>query len=679
MARELRDDRAVADALSGLALSHLLLGDVRKAHGYLTEAEPLYEKVGDAFGLATLYNGLGATNAQLKRTGEAAGYYERSLALRRKAGNLQGQAASLLGLCSLGNSGSGEEALGIARRLGVKQTIGRSLRCLGDLDRKAGRWEAARGRLGEAVVTFRSTGADAVDLSLALASLGAVELRLGNLQKALEILKEAQGLVEAERTGLSGDLRASLRAARGDLYSLEVAVLMAMHGRDARGGFDALALAASERGRARSLIESVADARLDLREAMTAEQLGKEEALRARVAGARGVGEREKAERELDVHLIAARGAAVSAFAKAQYAGALGVEAIRREVLGSGRALVEYVLGESKSYVFVLGASGLVSAELPGRAEIEREVAAYRKEVAERVTGLTVAGAMGRYSVSSRKMYSLLVGPVEKALAGNRELIVVPDGVLAYVPFETLTGAGPLVAKFAIAYAPSASALAGLRTRAGAAVGGTLLAMGDPVYGPAAGLAERGVGLAQLPNTRGEVTAIGALFGAGERRIYLGAEAKVGQLKGADLLGVRYLHVAAHGVVDEEAPGRSGVVLSDGVLEVPEILRLRMQAEMVTLSACQTGLGKVLAGEGVMGLSRAFLFAGARSVVVSLWNVNDAATAELMKAFYGNLKRGVGAAEALRLAKLGLANGAQRAWRHPYFWAGFVFVGDGVR
>jgi hypothetical protein len=181
---------------------------------------------------------------------------------------------------------------------------------------------------------------------------------------------------------------------------------------------------------------------------MTADQLRKEEALRARVAGARGVGEREKAERELDVHLIAARGAAVSAFAKAQYAGALGVEAIRREVLGSGRALVEYVLGESKSYVFVLGASGLVSAELPGRAEIEREVAAYRRELSERVTGLTVAGAMGRYSVSSRKMYSLLLGPVEKALAGNRELIVVPDGVLAYVPFETLTGDGPLVAKF---------------------------------------------------------------------------------------------------------------------------------------------------------------------------------------------------------------------------------------
>lgn len=191
-------------------------------------------------------------------------------------------------------------------------------------------------------------------------------------------------------------------------------------------------------GGGQRLIESVADARLELREAMTAEQLGKEEEFAggARVAGARGVAEREKAERELDVHMIAARGAAVSAFAKAQYAGALGVEAIRREVLGNGRALVEYVLGESKSYVFVLSSGGLVSAELPGRAEIETQVAAYRRELSERVTGLTVAGAMGRYSAASRRMYALLVGPVEKALAGSRELVVVPDGVLAYVPFD---------------------------------------------------------------------------------------------------------------------------------------------------------------------------------------------------------------------------------------------------
>lgn len=128
-------------------------------------------------------------------------------------------------------------------------------------------------------------------------------------------------------------------------------------------------------------------------------------------------------------------------------------------------------------------------------------------------------------------------------------------------------------------------------------------------------------------------------------------------------------------------PARSGVVLSlgggeGGVLHVPEIMRPQLNAEMVTLSACQTGLGQVLAGESVMGLSRAFLFAGARSVVVSLWNVNDAATAELMTAFYRNMRNGAPREEALRQAKLALLPGGQKTWRHPYFWVPFLFVGD---
>lgn len=108
-------------------------------------------------------------------------------------------------------------------------------------------------------------------------------------------------------------------------------------------------------------------------------------------------------------------------------------------------------------------------------------------------------------------------------------------------------------------------------------------------------------------------------------------------------------------------------------------MRLRLNADMVTLSACQTGLGKVLAGEGVMGLTRAFLYAGAQSLVVSLWSVNDAATAELMKGFYGNLKAGMARDEALRQAKLSLMRRPGGSWRHPHFWAPFVFVGDSGR
>ena len=135
-------------------------------------------------------------------------------------------------------------------------------------------------------------------------------------------------------------------------------------------------------------------------------------------------------------------------------------------------------------------------------------------------------------------------------------------------------------------------------------------------------------------------------------------------------------------MIDEEYPARSGIILAtardskeDGALQMSEVMRLKLNADLVTLSACRTGLGKLLNGEGIIGLTRAFLYAGADSVVVSLWNVNDMATATLMKSFYKNLKQGMSKDEALRRAKLELINGQKQAWRHPYYWASFVLVG----
>lgn len=142
------------------------------------------------------------------------------------------------------------------------------------------------------------------------------------------------------------------------------------------------------------------------------------------------------------------------------------------------------------------------------------------------------------------------------------------------------------------------------------------------------------------------------------------------------------MHFAAHGIIDEAYPARSGIVLSaeqdskeDGVLQTSEVMRLKLNADLVTLSACRSGLGKLLNGERVIGLTRAFLYAGADSVVMSLWNVNDVATASLMKSFYKTLQQGKSKDEALRQAKLELLRGQQRAWRHPYFWASFVLMG----
>lgn len=251
-----------------------------------------------------------------------------------------------------------------------------------------------------------------------------------------------------------------------------------------------------------------------------------------------------------------------------------------------------------------------------------------------------------------------------------------------------------LLERFAISYAPSASALAALQTikptRTIESKG--FIAFGDPVYAKTGATnldahlneaAVRNFDLKQLPYTRTEVNEIAALFPPSERRVFLGLDAQEQTVKAASLQQYRYVHFAAHSHVDEEQPARSGIILSmltdskeDGMLQMSEVMRLKLQADLVTLSACRTGLGKLLNGEGIIGLTRAFFYAGADSVAVSLWNVNDIATAALMKSFYQSLQQGKAKDEALREAKLELLKGPQRAWRHPYYWAAFVLVGE---
>lgn len=172
---------------------------------------------------------------------------------------------------------------------------------------------------------------------------------------------------------------------------------------------------------------------------------------------------------------------------------------------------------------------------------------------------------------------------------------------------------------------------------------------------------------------------IAALFPKGKSAIYLGSDAREATVKAEDLERYRYIHFAAHGILDEAHPSRSGLALTagggdqeDGILRVDEITGLRIRADVVTLSACGTGLGELVSGEGMLGLVRAFLYAGSSSVNVSLWNVNDAATASLMKDFYRNLSRSASAQEALRRAKISLIHQTGSPWRHPHFWAPFV-------
>jgi CHAT domain-containing protein len=339
---------------------------------------------------------------------------------------------------------------------------------------------------------------------------------------------------------------------------------------------------------------------------------------------------------------------------------------------------------------------------LPARKEIEKAVNAYLDVLAATPNHLHIERDLAKLRGQAEALFTTLLGRLAGQIEPGQRLIVVPDGLLHYLPFEALVHNGRyLVEDHEISYNSSASIL-GLWQDSGSRVDSVdqleLLAVGDPVFEPARKAmggkesrngfskrarqrrAARGLDFARLPRTRDEVQYIAGLFPPDRCKVLLGKESTEEAVKQESLRRYRRLHFATHSLIDEKSPGRSAVVLTpgdaaeDGFLEVGEISRLDLDCDLVVVSACQTGRGQLLSGEGIVGLSRAFLYAGARSVVVSLWNVSDISTGQLMKKFYQHLTGGMSNAAALRKAKLQMLSSGQET-RHPYYWSSFVMAG----
>jgi CHAT domain-containing protein len=281
-----------------------------------------------------------------------------------------------------------------------------------------------------------------------------------------------------------------------------------------------------------------------------------------------------------------------------------------------------------------------------------------------------------------------------------RNLIIVPDGPLHYLPFETLDLSGKyLIEEFAVSYAPSAAVLAELGVRNDQEAGqhrADIALFADPELNPAilsknganstggwmrALYVDEGLQISPIPSSAAEARAV-ARYADRASEIYTGEQASERRVKSERLDRFRIIHFATHGLVSRQSPARSALVLSsgeggeDGFLQAREIYNLRLASDLVVLSACQTARGRLLAGEGVEGLARAFLYAGARSVVASLWDVNDERATRFMESFYRYLSEGKSKSEALRAAKLDFLSHASAA---PRDWAAFVLIGDASR
>ncbi|MET0555383.1 MAG: CHAT domain-containing protein [Vicinamibacteria bacterium] len=409
-----------------------------------------------------------------------------------------------------------------------------------------------------------------------------------------------------------------------------------------------------------------------------------------------------------------------------------------RGLLDGETVLLEYLLGTEASYVFAVSREGLAVAELPGRAWLEARARRLHEALAARRIFLPdeddadrerrLAGADADGARTARELGAALLGPVAAQL-GRRSVLVVPDGALNYVPFAALPEPGAasdaslLVDRHDVVHLPSASVLSALRAKAGARIAPpkTLLVLADPVFEPTdprvrrhamrggrtpAALASRTgpslrslenadllasidrasgqAGLGRLPFTRQEAQAIVALLPPASARAALGFDATREAALSPAMADYRFVHFATHGHLDGDDPRLSALVLSlvdasggaqDGFLRLADVERMKLNADLVTLSACETALGEEIDGEGLVGLTRAFLEAGARRVLATLWRVDDDATASLMALFYrGILKDRLKPSEALAAAQRTMRTHPR--WSAPFYWAGASLQGE---
>ncbi|TRZ75247.1 MAG: CHAT domain-containing protein [Deltaproteobacteria bacterium] len=319
--------------------------------------------------------------------------------------------------------------------------------------------------------------------------------------------------------------------------------------------------------------------------------------------------------------------------------------------------LLEYYSTGKDWYVFIL-TSGSITAQKLAIIDLERDIEALRNTITDRNS----AG----YTQSTQALYRKLFAPITPVVK-TKKLIIVPHGALHYLPFSALSdGKEYLIDRFSIRTLPSASVLIFLQVRAKNTEAGTALIFGNPKLGDPK---------YDLKYAQDEALAIGKILP--KSKVLLRADATETILK-TDGSKYSFIHMAAHGNFDPDRPLNSALLLArdrdnDGLLRAGDLYNLSLNADLVTLSACETALGKVTTGDDVVGFTRGFLYAGARSLVSSLWQVDDQATRDLMLNFYTNLSK-MSKDEALRRAQLNV----KRQYPHPFYWAAFLLIGNAI-
>jgi len=721
--RNAKNQQGEADTLNYQALAFWAAEDYPKALAALDQALPIAREIKARLVEVAILNNYGRIYASMGDTRKALEYYSQALPLARAVSNRNGEAAML------NNIGFAHEALGDnARALDFHQQALKLSRDVGDRQREANvRYGIAR-----------------------------IESSRNRLRQSRNQIEQTIRIVESLRSKLaSPDLRAEYRASLQRYYDLHIDVLMRLHRRQPKSGFSAKALQVSEHARARSLIELLTEAGADIRQGVDQTLVEREREMQEQINDKtaeqiQSLGDKKKAEQVAaltqEIEQLSAELRNVQAqirqssprYAAITQPQPLTVREIQQKLLDASTVLLEYSLGEERSYLWAVTRDSLRSFTLPRREEIESKARRlyelitarnqFRPNESNQKKQTRIANADAESREVAVELSRILLGRAVMQL-GNRRLIIVADGALQYVPFAALPKFGsaasqPLIVHNEVVSLPSASTLAVLRREMAGrpAASKTIAVLADPVFeaedervktvavsagkkddkkteaattdpsrillvksATDTGAADAEFRIPRLPNTRREAETIMSLASSGSSKSAFDFSANRAAATSDELQPYRIVHFATHGFLNSLNPELSGLVLSlvdekgapqNGLLLAPEVYNLKLPStDLVVLSACQTGLGKEIRGEGVVGLTRGFMYAGAPRVVVSLWNVSDRATADLMKSFYqGMLSRRMRPAAALRAAQIELWK--QKQWQAPYYWAAFGLQGE---
>jgi CHAT domain-containing protein len=753
------DDRHLkATVLGGLGYVYDTLGEKQRALAYYEQVLSIFKDIGLAWCIAEAHLVIGKVRYSLGDNQPALFDYDTALAIfhslkmvRREATTLayiglvhdsQGDKAGALVYYrrSLALTPAGQDQRYRAYTLNY---IARILESFGEERRPLEYYRRA--------LALNRDASDPLGESSTLFNMARFQLGRGNLHEARTLIDAAVRIAEALRANVaSQDLRTSYFASIHQFYQLYVDVLMQLHKRQPDQGSDVLAFETSERARARSMLELLVEGRANFgqpsEESLLVRQAELQRALsiqaekQMQLLGRRHTEvEARSVLREIDQVIAEYDSVRARIRATSPHAALTQPRPSRlsemQQMLGDKDLLLEYSLGEARSYVWAVTRTTITAYELPSEEEIQRETRRlYELFTANQMrSGVTFAEHQARLAEArtnlapqTRRVSEIILGPVGSQLC-KRRLLIVGDGTMQYLPFQALvTPAIPglraseeghlLIEDHEIIYEPSASVLLELQveTAQRKPAPKTIAVFADPVYDRedprvrsthqtlddtfagnynrlALERTLRDVNLGQTNNqiprllaSRDEAEAIIACVRDKMSFAAVGFQANKPTVLDPNLDQYRILHFATHGVLDSQRPELSGVILSlidrngdpqDGFLRLQEVCNLRLNADLVVLSACNTGLGKDVRGEGVVGLTRGFMYAGAASVMSSLWKVDDEATAELIGSFYKyTLRDGLTPEAALREAQLQLSR--KPRWRDPYYWASFVIQGE---